>query len=234
MKLLAITLLVTIAAFGPVGAEEPESPIYLPAASVNAEALIEPPTERGSAAYKAEMKVVLWLQRSRTPQQIAFVREELNLARFVPLIGEDLLTVDGIALHQILDHVIDQVRADYDRLKDVYDMPRPFQVSDAIHPVTEARPVASYPSGHAIRATVYARLLGEIFPSRHDALMAYAMQIGYGRVIAGVHFPMDVLAGQKLGNAYADVIVAQPAFTDAMRRISQATDTVSLPASGSR
>ena len=38
-------------------------------------------------------------------------------------------------------------------------------------------------------------------------------------MIAGVHYPMDVLAGQKLGNAYADVIVKQPAFKQAVQRI---------------
>ena len=81
------------------------------------------------------------------------------------------------------------------------------------------RPVASYPSGHAIRATVYARRLAEIFPEHADALLELARQIGYGRVIAGVHYAMDVLAGQKLGEAHADLIVEQPAFEDAVERI---------------
>ena len=88
-----------------------------------------------------------------------------------------------------------------------------------MHPVADARPVAAYPSGHAIRAIVYARVLAEIFPDHKDALMELAQQIGYGRVIGGVHFPMDVLAGQKLGQAYADVIVEQPAFEQAVERI---------------
>ncbi len=169
--------------------------------------------------YDTQMAIVLWLQRTRTPEQIAFVQKELDLARFAPLLATELVAVDGIALKAMLDAVIDEVRTDYDKLKAVFDEPRPFQVNDQVHPVSDPRPVASYPSGHAIRATVYARLLGEIFPDHKDALVELGRQIGYGRVIGGVHYPVDVLAGQKLGNAYADVIIAQPAFAEAVKRI---------------
>ena len=219
MKQLALTVLLVLAVIRPIDAQDAQTPVYLPAGSVDAEALIGRPAERGSAAYREQMTVVLWLQRTRTPEQVAFVRRDLDLERFAPLLADALVAVDGIELKQTLDDVIDQVRTDYDAVKAVYDEPRPFQVNDDVHPATDARPVASYPSGHAIRAVVYARLLGEIFPDHKDALLELAMQVGYGRVIAGVHFPMDVLAGQKLGNAYADVIVAQQAFAEAVQRI---------------
>ncbi len=204
---------------GPVQAQEPEARQYLPAGSVDVEKLIGPPPALDSAPFREQMAVVLWLQRTRTPAQVAFVQKALDLKRFAPLLGEALITVDGIELKRTVDAAIDEVRADYDALKGKFDLPRPFEVNDAIHPVTEVRPVAAYPSGHAIRAIVYARLLAEIFPDRQEALMDLARQIGYGRVTAGVHYPMDVLAGQKLGNAYADEIVSQSAFEEAVERI---------------
>ncbi|MEM8586723.1 MAG: hypothetical protein AAGG65_01585 [Pseudomonadota bacterium] len=46
-----------------------------------------------------------------------------------------------------------------------------------------------------------------------------ATQIAHGRVITGVHYPIDVISGQELGNAYADIVVAQPTFADAAERI---------------
>jgi len=149
------------------------------------------------------------------------VEKTLDTKRFAPLVSEELFDVDGIELKKTIDDAISEVRDDYDALKAVYDLPRPFQVNDAIKPVGEARPVASYPSGHAIRAIVYARLLAEIFPGKKDALMDLAIRIGYGRVIAGVHYPDDIVSGQKLGQAYADVIVEQPAFKDAVKRIGK-------------
>ncbi len=61
-------------------------------------------------------------------------------------------------------------------------------VNDQVKPPIDARPVASYPSGHVTRAVVYARILGEVFPEKKDELIELGLQIGYGRAIAGVHY----------------------------------------------
>jgi len=216
----ALVLLV-LALSPPAEALDPGKRLYVPAGSVDAAGLIGPPPKLGSPAFHEQMAIVLWLQKTRTPAQTAFVEKTLDTKRFAPLISEELFDVDGIELKKTIDDAISEVRDDYDALKAVYDLPRPFQVNDAIKPVGEARPVASYPSGHAIRAIVYARLLAEVFPGKKDALMDLAIRIGYGRVIAGVHYPDDIVSGQKLGQAYADVIVEQPAFKDAVKRIGK-------------
>ena len=192
----------------------------MPAGSVDAEKLIGPPPAQDSAAFAEQMAIVLWLQKTRTPEQVAFVEKTLDVERFAPILGDALMSADGRLLKSVIDEAIDQVRADYDAVKGVYGLPRPFQVSEAVKPVGDARPVESYPSGHATRAVVYARLLAEVFPEHRGALLDLADQVGYGRVIAGVHYPVDVTAGQKLGNAYADVIVDQPAFNQAVARIT--------------
>nr|WP_258571326.1 phosphatase PAP2 family protein [Flavimaribacter sediminis] len=165
------------------------------------------------------MAIVLWLQKTRTPQQVAFVEKPLNLERFASLISAELVDVDGRLLKATLDAIINEVRADYDALKAIYGEPRPFQVDKRVRPVGDPRPVASYPSGHATRAMVYGKILSDLFPKHSDDLMALAVDIGYGRVIAGVHYPDDVVAGQKLGAAYADAILAQPTYAEAKRRI---------------
>ena len=201
-------------------ADEQKQRKYLPVGAVNAEALIGPPPAHDSAEHKTQMDIVLWLQKTRTPQQVAFVEKPLNLERFAPIINSSLIGVDGIALKETLDGVIDEVRTDYDAVKAVYGEPRPFQVDDRVKPVGDARPVAAYPSGHAIRATVYGTLLSGIFPDHEVAIMELANQVGYGRVIAGVHYPVDVIAGQKLGAAYAKVVAEQPAYKDAVKRIT--------------
>jgi len=216
-----ILVLVVVTLATPLHALEAKSRHFLPAGSVDVAALAPPPPAVGSPAFNEQMAVVLWLQRTRTPAQVEFVRKELDVARFAPLLGDALFTVDGMELKNTIDSAIDDVRAEYDSLKAKFDLPRPFVANEAVHPVTDARPVASYPSGHATRAIVYARLLAEIFPDRREALLEFARQIGYGRVIAGVHYPMDVLAGQRLGNAYADVIIAQPAFAEAVKHIRE-------------
>ena len=202
-----------------VRAQKADTPVYLPEGAVNGVELIGPPPPVGSAEFKTQMAIVFWLQYTRTPEQVEFVAEKLNLNRFTPILGDELLNVDGIVLRQTLADIIKQVRTDYDKVKALYDLPRPFVVRKEVKPPIEARDVASYPSGHAIRAVVYARILGEIFPDKKDQLMELALQIGYGRAIAGVHYPIDVVAGQVLGKAYADTIIETPAFKDALKKI---------------
>jgi len=219
VPVLAFVAVFAIATASPAQAQQREAPTYLPAGSVDAAALIGPPPEVGSEALDQQMAVVLWLQETRTPEQVDFVELTLDQRRFIPLLGNAMLEVDGIELDRLIDEVINQVRTDYDALKNVFDLPRPFQINDAVMPVGDARPVASYPSGHAIRATVYARILAEIFPDNEDELMDLATRIAHGRVIAGVHYPIDVIAGQNLGNAYADIIVKQAAFINAINRV---------------
>lgn len=203
-----------------VAARGSATAVYLPANSVDVEELIGPPPAPGSPELEEQLAIVLWLQKTRTPEQIAFVGQTLNLERFAPLLGDALLGVDGVELKHTLDAIIDEVRTDYDAHKDKFDLPRPFQTYDEVQPVVvETRPVGAYPSGHAIRAIVYARLLSEIFPEHREALMSLAHRIGYGRVIAGVHYPIDVTTGQEVGQAYADVVVGQASFKEAAQRI---------------
>lgn len=213
---ILVVVLVFVGLLGARGAWALEPGAFLPPGSVDGEALLGPPPQPGSAEFAQDTAIVLWLQRTRTPEQVAFVREELDLQRFVPLLGASLLEVDGRALAALFERLIAEVKLGYDSLKDHYGKPRPFVANDAVHPVAEARPVASYPSGHATRATVYGLLLTEIFPEHEAGLMELARQIGYGRVIGGVHYPSDVLAGEKLGTAYAAVIAGRPAFKAAV------------------
>lgn len=203
----------------PAQAQESPSNKYFPEDAIDGAKLIGPPPEVGTPEFETQMAIVMWLQTSRTPEQVEFVKTSLNLNRYAPILGEELFDVDGTALRQTLAEIINEIRPDYDAIKAQYDIPRPFTINDDVKPPMSARPVASYPSGHATRAVVYARILGEIFPDKKDELMDLGLQIGYGRVISGVHYPMDVVAGQKLGNAYSDVIIETPAFKEALTKI---------------
>jgi len=196
-----------------------ERQLYLPDGAITAENLIPAPPAIGTPEFEAEMATVLYLQQVRTPENVAFVDQPLNFARFAPILGTDLDAVDIKLLDGVLDKAINRVRADYDAVKARYNLPRPHQVSDVVDPVGEARPVASYPSGHTIRATVYARLLAEIFPGYEAELSDLAQRVGHGRIVAGQHYPMDVASGQTLGHAYADVIIQQSAFQTAVSQI---------------
>ncbi|WP_306144974.1 phosphatase PAP2 family protein [Roseibium sp. MMSF_3412] len=218
---LSATAIAFLVAAAPAQSLETSAQL-LPSESVDAHNMIMEPPALGTPGFHEELSTVLWLQETRTQDQADFVETTLNTERFAPVIGHSIFEVDGPALKSVLESAIDEVRADYDAVKGVYDYPRPFEINSAVELLGDARPVASYPSGHSIRAIVYARLLAEVFPEKTDELLDLATRIGHGRVVAGVHYPMDVSEGQKLGHAYADAIIAGPAFQNAIANVRSA------------
>ena len=72
----------------------------------------------------------------------------------------------------------------------------------------------AYPSGHATQAFMLARLLDGLLglsihaPSKALQLYRQASRIATNRVVAGVHFPVDSVAGRLLGHVIAEYVLA--------------------------
>lgn len=78
---------------------------------------------------------------------------------------------------------------------------RPFAVLPEITPLIDAsdKALQSFPSGHASIFFALAMFLYFYHKRFGLAYLAGALLIGIGRVIAGVHWPIDILAGAALG-----------------------------------
>src|SRR5579864_6135042 len=59
----------------------------------------------------------------------------------------------------------------------------------------------SFPSGHTMTAFSIALVLGYFYPSLQAPLLFLAVSIGVSRIVLGMHFVSDVLAGMVLGAA---------------------------------
>jgi undecaprenyl-diphosphatase len=70
-----------------------------------------------------------------------------------------------------------------------------------------ARDRYSFPSGHTLHAASFAVLLSAWEPLLGPLLALFAAGVGMSRVLLGVHYPSDVLAGAALGAATAAVAV---------------------------
>ena len=75
---------------------------------------------------------------------------------------------------------------------------------------------ASYPSARAASSRVWALLLGDVFTQRRAALLAHANRSAQLRLIGGAHFPSDIDAGKKVGNAYYAQVLMHPEFQQAL------------------
>ena len=73
-------------------------------------------------------------------------------------------------------------------------------------------PQSSYPSGHATMGFAMAVVLAQLSPQRAPAFMARAAEYADNRLVCGMHFRSDVVAGQALGTAMALKLMATPAF----------------------
>ncbi|MEI7810635.1 MAG: phosphatase PAP2 family protein [bacterium] len=84
-------------------------------------------------------------------------------------------------------------------LKNVFAIPRPFvQFSDVHSLVSETD--FSFPSGHA---TFFMALAVAIFLHHKKVgylFLVFALIIGIARIVAGVHFPVDILGGYIIGS----------------------------------
>ncbi|MBM3525692.1 MAG: phosphatase PAP2 family protein [Alphaproteobacteria bacterium] len=94
---------------------------------------------------------------------------------------------------------------------------RPAQYSAIIAPLIATPGHAAYPAGHAAQCHLVSALLRYIVQSKvpHAAqlLEALADRIAGNRVVAGLHFPEDNIAGKAVGVALASVFVGMPAGT---------------------
>lgn len=57
----------------------------------------------------------------------------------------------------------------------------------------------SFPSGHTCAAFVFATVTSSFFPALAAPLLIWAAMIGVSRVVVGVHYPTDIMAGMCLG-----------------------------------
>jgi undecaprenyl-diphosphatase len=113
----------------------------------------------------------------------------------------------------------------------VWDRPRPYEAHPDTHTWVARSHDPSFPSDHtsaafgiAFAVLMFDRLAGALF-------VAAAALVALGRVLVGVHYPGDVLAGMLVGLACAVVVVklARPVLGSLVRLAERVTDPLVAP-----
>ncbi len=217
--LRALTALVFISAL-PLHATDPAAPApapYFDPATVNAAALLPTPPKNDSNDTEKELEIMLQAQADRTPEQVARIKaeEHYNVGAFANVLGPWFASSSpqtAPATSGLLDRVSASVKPVVEAAKGDWDRPRPFLVNSRIIPAIGRPADGSYPSGNSVQATLDALVLAELEPDAKDAILARGREIGDDQVIAGVHFPSDVLAGRVLGQSIFKKLMADPQF----------------------
>lgn len=66
----------------------------------------------------------------------------------------------------------------------------------------------SFPSGHTMHATSFAIMLSQFEPRLIPLVAPFALLVAFSRVILGLHYPSDVVAGAIIGAALASTSLA--------------------------
>jgi hypothetical protein len=187
---------------------------YLAPDSIDLKTYLSGPPAPGSAQNNADIQAVLALQESRTAFQVGRVRSEVNLSpvAFDTVLGTGFNATNFPLTFALLNNAASDAETISAAAKQFWNRPRPPLQNPSIHPTVPVPSSPSYPSGHAMRGALWAIILTKLAPNLHDQLLPCGAGIGRDRIIAGVHFPTDVAAGQELGIVIAHQMMASPAF----------------------
>ena len=85
---------------------------------------------------------------------------------------------------------------------------RPYIACTGIHAGAAPLDRYSFPSGHTLHAASFTVLATAYFPILAWVLVPFAALVAASRVVLGLHYPTDVLAGGALGTALAGAALA--------------------------
>ena len=81
--------------------------------------------------------------------------------------------------------------------------PRPFQILSAVTAGAAPLDAFSFPSGHTLHAVTFTLVALNYYPALATILIPFTLLTAASRVVLGLHYPSDVLAGAALGAGVA-------------------------------
>jgi undecaprenyl-diphosphatase len=96
----------------------------------------------------------------------------------------------------------------YKWLKSKTSRPRPFAIENAVRAGADPLDPFSFPSGHTLHAVAFSIVAIAFYPVLAWLLVPFTLLVAASRVVLGLHYPSDVLAGAALGALTAQVALA--------------------------
>jgi acid phosphatase (class A) len=175
---------------------------YLTGKKPNAIELLTPPPLPDSPEQAADMTEVQAVYHAAGSKDIAaaYSEKKFSIFNFTPAIGDFFQPGKFPKTEAFFNKVQTDAETVTDKAKDYYKRPRPY-VTDPSLANGKLEKSFSYPSGHSTESMVLALVLADLFPDKHDAIIAEARTIGWHRVEIARHYPTDIYAGRVLAQA---------------------------------
>ncbi len=200
-----------------------ERPSYFSPTAVDPIKLLPGPPAAGSTEAREELFLMRVMQQHRTQEDVdrCTSEVELSLDSFSSVFGP-WCTADNLPkLDKLFKSLAKDSKPFSNAAKDHFKRPRPAREDWDICVPIKNETTFAYPSGHSTRGTMYALVLAEIAPAHRDAILERGREIGWDRVVAGLHHPTDIYAGRVLGQALAESLLANPKFRDELVQLKK-------------
>jgi acid phosphatase (class A) len=184
--------------------------------AIDATVLLPPPPPDGSPAQKAELAEVEQTVAARTPDALQLATsddrtEDPTIYRVVIGDGFDLKKLP--ATSRMLDDVMSVQRAAANSAKSYFQRNRPWVADPGLAtcgPRGGSR--SSYPSGHATMGYSTGVVLAALIPEKAQAILTRASGYAENRIVCGMHYRRDIVAGQVLGATVAVTLMHNAEF----------------------
>ncbi len=226
MRLLnrtALAVLIAGLAMGGAAADGPHG--YLAKDALDAVAVVGPPPAAGSAAEAADVtayrSAAAGVDTPRWREALADddIKTTAVMKRYACALDAEVGPDTAPALARLLERTLRDAGEISEVAKTTYRRPRPFAADDPSAPVcldipAERRASSSftYPSGHATVGWLWGLVLAEAAPARATQVMARSRVFTESRQVCRVHYPTDVLAGERLGAAIYARLQSSPEY----------------------
>ncbi len=95
----------------------------------------------------------------------------------------------------------------YKLLKSTTSRPRPYKVLRGIQAGIDPLDAFSFPSGHTLHAVAFTVVAVSYLPALAPVLVPFTLLVAASRVVLGLHYPSDVLAGAAIGAGVAQAVL---------------------------
>jgi acid phosphatase (class A) len=191
-------------------------------AAVEASRFVPPPPADGSADNKAEFAELKAIAARSTPAELAAAAHDARDEKpdlFNSTLGFDISTLPET--DKLLTMVLDEEAVDVGVAKKYFHRVRPYSADPTIktcEPVKPGKAANSYPSGHSTLAFSMGVVLAALLPPKSQAILARASEYAEHRLVCGVHFRSDIVAGQQYGTIVALKLMENPTFRAQMAK----------------